>query len=127
MVYARVLEACIHFTLMYMAYHIFQVLPIKDLINKADKPTTTYKLASGMKSLISNLRVSFCPSIVLISTAHVGKKFLKICHQAQKVFCGIFVGIPQHQKWYLVYVPHKQKIVCSYYVVFDDSLSSELA
>ena len=33
MVHARVLEAYIHFTLMYTKYHIFPVLPIKDLIN----------------------------------------------------------------------------------------------
>ena len=32
MVHARVLEACINFALMYMADHIFTVLPIKDLI-----------------------------------------------------------------------------------------------
>ena len=34
MVYARVLEAYIHFAVMYMTDHIFPVLPIKDLINE---------------------------------------------------------------------------------------------
>ena len=48
-------------------------------------------------------------------------------HQAQKVFCGIFFGIPQHQKDYLVYVPSKRKIISSYDVFFDESLSSALA
>ena len=47
-------------------------------------------------------------------------------HQAQKGFLGIFVGIPQHQKEYLVYVPHKRNIVSSYDVVFDESFSSAL-
>ena len=47
-------------------------------------------------------------------------------HQAKKGFCGIFFGIPQHQKGYLVYVPHERKIVSSYEVVFGDILSSAL-
>ena len=34
MVHARVLEAYIHFTLIYTTDHIFPVLPIKDMINK---------------------------------------------------------------------------------------------
>ena len=48
-------------------------------------------------------------------------------HQAQKGFCGIFVGIPQHQKGYIVYVSHKRNITSSYDVVFDNILSSALA
>ena len=47
-------------------------------------------------------------------------------HQAQKGFRGIFVGIPQHQKGYLVYVPSTRKIISSYDVVFDESSSSKL-
>ena len=48
-------------------------------------------------------------------------------HQAKKGFCGIFVGIPQHQKMYLVYVPSTRKIMYSYGVVFDESFSSVLS
>ena len=48
-------------------------------------------------------------------------------HQAQKVFRGIFVGIPKHQKGYLVYVPSTRKIISSYDFVFDESSSSALA
>ena len=33
-VHAKFSEAYVHFTLMYTTYHIFLVLPIKDLINK---------------------------------------------------------------------------------------------
>ena len=47
-------------------------------------------------------------------------------HQVQKGFLDIFVEIPQHQKGYLVYVPHKQKIISSY-VVLDDIFSTKLA
>ena len=48
-------------------------------------------------------------------------------HQAQKGFHGIFVGIPQHQKGYLVYVPSTKKVILSYDVVFDESFSSALS
>ena len=34
MVHARVTEVYVHFALMYTTYHIFPVIPIKDLINK---------------------------------------------------------------------------------------------
>ena len=61
------------------------------------------------------------------ANVHVGKKSLSMRHQAQKGFQGIFVGIPQHQKGYLVYVPHTRKIIYSYNVVFDVIFSSALA
>ena len=48
-------------------------------------------------------------------------------HQAQKGFRGIFVGIPEHQKGYLVYVTSTRKVISSYNVVFDESFSSALA
>ena len=43
------------------------------------------------------------------------------------MFRGIFVGIPEHQKGYLVYVPSTGNIISSYDVVFDESFSSVLA
>ena len=49
MVHARVLEACIHFALMYTTDHIFPVLPIKDLIKKDGDPTMPQKLATSTK------------------------------------------------------------------------------
>ena len=107
MVYAPVYEVYIHFTLIYTADHILPVLTIEYLIKKYGEPTTPFKLATGMKSSISNLRVLFCPCVVRKATARVGTKALNMCHQAQKVFCSIFVGIPHHQKGYLVYVPHR--------------------
>ena len=42
MIHARVLEAYIHFALIYTTYHIFPVLPIKHLTNKDVDPTTPY-------------------------------------------------------------------------------------
>ena len=102
MVHARVPEIYVHFALMYMTDHIFPVLPIKDLINEDGDPTTPQKLATGTKPSVSHLRVLFCPCVVRKATAHVETKTLNIHHQAQKGFCGIFMGITQHQKGYLV-------------------------
>ena len=48
-------------------------------------------------------------------------------HQAQKGFRGIFVGIPEHQKGYLVYIPITRNIISSYDVVFDESFSCALS
>ena len=79
MVHARVLEAYIHFLLMYTEDHIFPVLPIKDLINEDGKPTTPYKLVTGMKLSISNLCVLFFPCAVRKATAHVETKAWLAC------------------------------------------------
>ena len=61
------------------------------------------------------------------ATAHVDKKKLNRRHKAQKGFRGIFVGIPQHEKLYLVYVPSTSKIISSYDVVFDERFSSTIS
>ena len=59
MVHARVLEEYIHFSFMYTTYHIFPVLPIKDLINEDGKPTTPSELETGMKPSVSYLHRFF--------------------------------------------------------------------
>ena len=102
-------------------YHIFLVISIKDLINEDGDPTTPHKLATGTKPSVSHLCVLFCPCVVRKATSHVETKTLNMRHQAQKGFCGIFVGIPEHQKGYLVYMPSTRKIIYSYDVVFDES------
>ena len=91
MVHARISEAYIHFALIYTTDRIFPVLPIKDMINKDDDPTTPYKLATDTKPSVSHLRVLFCPCVVRKATAHVVTKALNMRHQAQKGLRGIFV------------------------------------
>ena len=120
-VHARVSEAYIHFSFIYTTDHIFLVLPIKDLINEDGDTTTPHKLATGMKPSVYHLRVLFFPCAVRKATAHVETKTLNMRHQAQKGFCGIFFGIPEHQKGYLLYVPSTRKIISSYDAVFDES------
>ena len=96
---------------MYTTDHIFPFLPIKYLINENGDPTTPYKLATVTKPSVSHLRVLFYSCVVQKGTAHVETKTLNMRHQAQKGFRGIFVGIPQHQKGYLVYVPSTRKVI----------------
>ena len=111
MVHARVPEVYVHFALMYTTDHIFPVLPIKDIINKDGDPTTPHKLVTVTKPSVSHLRVLFCPCVVRKAMAHVETKTLNMRHQAQKGFRGIFIGIPEHKKGYLVYVPSTRKII----------------
>ena len=98
----ELLEAYIHFSLIYTTDHIFPVIPIKDLINEDGDPKIPHKLATGTKPSVSHLLVLLCPCVVRKATAHVETKALNMRHQAQKGFRGIFVGIPQHKKGYLV-------------------------
>ena len=97
------------------------------MINEDGDPTTPYKLATGTQPSVSHLRVLFLTCVVWKVTAHVVTKALNMLHQSKKGFHGILVGIPQHQKWYLVYVPSSRKIISSYDVVFDEIFSSALA
>ena len=94
-----------------MTDRIVPVLPIKYMIKDDGDPTTPHKLATGMKPSVSHLRVLFCPCVVRKATAHVETKTLNMRHQAQKGFRGIFVGITEHQKGYLVYVPSTRKVI----------------
>ena len=94
---------------MYTIDNIFSVIPIKNMENKDSEITTPHKLATGTKPSVSNLRDLFCPCFLLKANAHVETKALNIRHQLQKGFHSIFVGIPQHQKGYLIYVPSTQK------------------
>ena len=111
MVHARVLEVYVHFALMYTTDHIFLFLWIKDLINKDGNPTTKHKLTTGMKPSVSHLCELFYPCVVRKDTVHVETKTLDMRHKAQKGFRGIFVGIPEHQKGYLVYIPSTRKVI----------------
>ena len=102
MVHTRISDKYIHFSFMYATEHILPVLPIKHLVNKVDEPTTPHKLETGIKPSVSNPHVLVCPCVLQKATSHVDTKALDMRHQSQKGFCGIFIGILQHQKR----VPH---------------------
>ena len=54
MVHARVTEACAHLELMYATDHIFQVLPIQDLINYDGGPTTPHRRSSKKNAKLAD-------------------------------------------------------------------------
>ena len=64
-----------------MIDHIFPILPIKDLINKDGKPTTSFKLVTGIKPLVSNSSMLFFPRVVRKATVHVETKALNMRNQ----------------------------------------------
>ena len=82
LVHARVPEVYVHFALMYTTYHIFPVLPIKDIINDDGDPKMPHTLVTGTKPSVSHLRVLFCPCVVRKAMAHVEKNTLNMRHQA---------------------------------------------
>ena len=99
---------------MYTTDHIFLVLPIKDLINKDVEPTTPFKHVTGMKSSVSiifkHVIFSICCTENYCTRCDKGVKYVS---PSTKYFRGIFIGITEHQKEYLVYVPHTRKIKSS--------------
>ena len=73
-VHARVLEAYVHFALMYMTYHIFPVLRMKDLMNEDGELTTPFKHATGTKPSVSHLCGLFFSCVVHKSNAHIDRR-----------------------------------------------------
>ena len=67
---------------------------------------------------------SIFPCGVQKETTHVDGKDLNMHRHSQKGFWGIFVGITQQPKGYLIYVPSTRKIVSSHDVVFYKIFSS---
>ena len=73
-IHAKVSKAYINFSIMYTTDNIFPVLPLNDMLNEDSDPTTPFKLAIGMKSSVSHLRVLFCPCVARKDTEHVKKR-----------------------------------------------------
>ena len=91
----------------------------KHIVNQHDEPTTPHKLATGTKTSVSNPRFLLYPCVVQKETSYVDTEVLNMRHQPPKYFHGISFGIPQHWKWYIIYILSTRKIVSSHDVVFD--------
>ena len=115
MVHARVLEAYINFALIYTTDHIFLVLPIKYLINKDGEPTTP----RHVRNLHYHIYACYFFICCMESYYTQRQKALSMHYEAQNGFCGIFVGISQHQKGCILYVKMTRNIIYSYGIVFD--------
>ena len=84
-------------------------------------------MVAGTKPSVSNPRALFFPCVVQKETAYFDIKVLNMRHQSQKGFWSIFVGIQQHQKGYLIYVPSTQEIISLYEFLFDGGESNAFA
>ena len=60
-----------------MTHNIFPVLPIKTLINQYGEQITPQKMASGTKTSVSNLHVTFTPCVVQKGNSYINRKELK--------------------------------------------------
>ena len=96
------------------------------MINEDRNTTTQFILAKNTEHSVSHLWVLFFSCVFRKAAAHVGKKRLNMCHQAQNSFRGIVIGIPQHKKRYLVYKLITRNIISSYDIRFDKIIFSTL-
>ena len=76
LVHARLPNTDAYHAIMY-ATVIFNVLPIKGLVNAAGMPATPTELFTGKKPAIGNLRVFDCPVIVKKYEARINRKMAK--------------------------------------------------
>ena len=127
MVFARVDDSFMHHALIYAAHVIFPALPLRDLVNEKGAQATPTELMTLRKARVSKIRTLFCPCIVKKHTAQYQQQNLNMRHQLQKGFRGIFIGFPDVQAGYEVYVPRTRSIVSSADVIFEESFSSAIA
>ena len=105
--------------------HIFTVLKIKHMVNQDGELTIPQNWQIVLNLHYKKHMFVFCPCLVQKATAYNDTNPLNVCCHSQKGFCGIFVGILQNQKGYLVYVPSTQKLFSSHDIVFDETFLSE--
>ena len=110
LVHARLPDACTHHAIM-CATVIFNILPIKGLLNAEGMPSTPTELFTSLKQLIANLRVFGCPVVVKKCEPCLDCKVAK--KVSERGLRAIFIGLPENQKGYLVYVPSTRAIMVS--------------
>ena len=82
--HAWVSDEYINFASIYTTDNILPVIPINPLVYQDGEPTTSHKLATGMKPSSSNLCILLCLCVLLKTTVHVDIKTLNMCHQSHK-------------------------------------------
>ena len=99
-----------------------RVLPAKGLLDSEGKPTTTYAILHGKKPRIGRFKVFGCPCVFKRYAPNSDGSKTTDFKQLQKGSRGIFVGFPEDQAGWLVYVPEKisgSHVVVSMDVAFD--------
>jgi hypothetical protein len=122
LVHARLPDIFMYHALVY-ACHIFNVLPVRGLLNEEEIPATPHQLFYNTQPMISQYRVFGCPTIarrwVTLNKSN-GKQTEHGTH-------GIFIGFSSHQKGYVIFSPGSRQIVISDDVIFDEGFCSAIA
>ena len=117
--YARVKNEFMTFALEH-AWKIFNILPIKNLVDSDGNPTTPFYLFYKVKPSVRKMRVLFCPVVAKVYDRQQKNHKTKETHHynssthPQRGVPGIFVGIPRGQDGYLVMdLKHKRVRICA--------------
>ena len=105
---------------------IFNVIPVKKLVNKNGFPVTPYELFLNEKPRIGHFRVFGCPAFARkwTITTQDGKRVTNKTSQCSVK--GIFIGLPSNQQGYLIYMPQSNRIAVSMDVSFDEAFTSAI-
>ena len=125
LVHSRLPPTFSHHALLY-AVTIFNVIPVKKLVNKNGFPVTPYELFLGEKPRIGHLRVFGCPVVARkwIITNTEGKTLKN--KTSQRSVKGVFIGLPSNQQGYLLYMPQSNRIAVSMDITFDEHFTSAI-
>ncbi len=122
LVHARLPDTFMFSALVYVT-HIFNILPVRGLLDSQDIPSTPYQLFFGHKPTISDFRVFGCPTVVRrwVTAGQTNGK------QTERGICRIFIDFATNQKGYMIFAPASQKIMISDDVIFDESFTAAIA
>ena len=104
-----------------------RVLPAKGLVDENGHPTTTYAVLHGKRPRIGRFKVFGCPCVFKRYTPQADGKLTTDFKQLNQGSRGIFVGFPEDQAGWLIFVPEKinnSHLVVSMDVAFDQHFIS---
>jgi transposase InsO family protein len=124
LVHARLPDVYYYHALRY-ATTVFNVLPVKGVYTTEGVIGTPYELCRGHKPAIRDFKVFGCPCVAkkylaTIDGSHQSK-------QTERGIRGVFIGFPENQKGFLIYVPGTRSICVSGDVFFDERFTSAIA
>lgn len=115
-------DTFMYHALVYATY-IFNILPVRGLLDDQEIPSTPHQLFFGYKPSISNCVVFGCPTIICW-WGTTGKTEGK---QTEWGIHGIFIGFAMNQKGNTVFSPASRKFLIMDDVIFDESFSAAIA
>jgi hypothetical protein len=126
LVHARLPDMYMYHALIH-ACHVFNVLPLKDLVTSDGIITTPYDPFVGCKPRVSHFRVFGCPCIAKKWTISVDGKPEDNSKGTQRGIRKIHLGFSPTQKGWLLYFPSTRQIVISGVVICDETFASTVA